>query len=110
MRNSESGFTLVELVAAMGIMMLLASAALPLVRIHAQHLKEVELREDLREMRTAIDRYKDFADQGLISVEPDTYGYPPDLDTLVNGVPVKGASDLKYKFLRKIPLDPMSGR
>lgn len=104
----EHGFTLVELVAAMAIMMLLASAALPLERMHAQRLKEVQLREDLREIRTAIDRYKDFSDQGLIPVEPDTFGYPPDLDTLVKGVPVKGSHDLRYRFLRKIPVDPMT--
>lgn len=109
-RNLGRGFTLMELVAAMGIMTLLASAALPLAQMHAQHLKEVELHRDLREIRTAIDRYKDYADQGLISVEPDTYGYPPDLETLVNGVPVRGASDLKYKFLRRLPVDPMTGQ
>ncbi|MGH9407491.1 MAG: type II secretion system protein [Terriglobia bacterium] len=107
---SEHGFTLVELVAAMAIMAILAGAALPLARIHAEHLRELELRENLREVRTAIDRYKDFSDQGLISVEPDSYGYPPDLETLVNGVPVKGNSDLKYKFLRRIPVDPMTGK
>ncbi|MGH9398122.1 MAG: type II secretion system protein [Terriglobia bacterium] len=109
-REPERGFTLVELVAAMAIMMLLASAALPLARVHAQRLKEVQLREDLREMRTAIDRYKDFTDQGLIPVEPDTFGYPPDLETLVKGVPVKGSHDMRYRFLRKIPVDPMTGQ
>lgn len=107
---SERAFTLVELVAVIGIIMVLSAAALPVERIHAQHVRELELREDLREIRTAIDRYKDFADEGLISTEPDTFGYPPDLDTLVKGVPVKGQSDLKYKFLRKIPTDPMTGQ
>lgn len=107
---SEQAFTLVELIAVIGIMMLLTTAALPIERIHAQHVKEIELREDLREIRTAIDRYKDFADEGLISTEPDSLGYPPDLETLVKGVPVKGKSDLKYKFLRKIPVDPMTGQ
>lgn len=109
-RRSERAFTLVELVAAMAIMMLLASAALPLLRVHAQRLKEIELREDLQQMRTAIDRYKDFSDQGLIPVEPDTFGYPPDLETLVKGVPVKGSQDVRYRFLRKIPVDPMTGQ
>ncbi|MDE3180313.1 MAG: general secretion pathway protein GspG [Acidobacteriota bacterium] len=93
----------------MAIMLLLASAALPLERMHARRLKEAELHADLREMRTAIDRYKDFSDQGLIPVQPDTFGYPPDLQTLVKGVPVKGSHDLRYKFLRKIPVDPMTG-
>ncbi|MGH9402652.1 MAG: type II secretion system protein [Terriglobia bacterium] len=109
-KTSERAFTLVELIAVIGIMMILSAAALPLERIHAQHVKEIELRQDLREIRTAIDRYKDFADEGLISAEPDTLGYPPDLDTLVKGVPVKGQSNLKYKFLRKIPVDPMTGQ
>lgn len=106
---SERAFTLVELLAAMAIMTLLAGAALPLARTHAQRLKEEELHRDLREIRTAIDRYKDFSDQGLIPVKPDTFGYPPDLETLVNGVSVKGTSDVKYKFLRRIPVDPMTG-
>lgn len=105
----ESGFTLLELIAAMAIMTVLASAALPLARVHAQHLRETELREDLRDIRTAIDRYKDFSDRGLIPVKSDTFGYPPDLETLVKGVPVKGSSELKYKFLRRIPVDPMTG-
>lgn len=109
-KASEQAFTLVELIAVIGIMMLLTTAALPIERIHAQHVKELELRQDLREIRTAIDRYKDFADEGLISTEPDSLGYPPDLETLVKGVPVKAQSDLKYKFLRKIPVDPMTGQ
>lgn len=110
-RASERAFTLVELIAVIGILMVLTMAAMPVERVHAQHMKEMELRQDLREIRTAIDRYKDFADEGLISTDPDTLGYPPDLDTLVNGVPLKGQSDdLKYKFLRKIPADPMTGQ
>ncbi len=103
------GFTLVEMVAAMAIMMIMAGAALPLEEMHAQRVKEEQLREDLREMRQAIDRYKDLSDQGLIPVEPDSYGYPPDLQTLVDGVPLKGNPDVRYKFLRKIPVDPMTG-
>lgn len=107
--NVGRGFTLVELVACMAIMLILTAVALPLARVHAEHLKETELREDLRDLRTAIDRYKDFSDLGLITVEPDTFGYPPDLETLVRGVPVKGSKDVRYKFLRKIPVDPMTG-
>ena len=60
-------------------------------------------------MREAIDRYKDFSDKGMIPVKVDTYGYPPDLKILVEGVPIKGAVSAKYKFLRKVPVDPMSG-
>ncbi|HUY13126.1 MAG TPA: type II secretion system protein [Terriglobia bacterium] len=106
----EEAFTLVELIAAMAIMMILASAALPLERIHAQRLREQELRENLREMRSAIDRYKDFSDHGLIQVKIDTFGYPPDLDTLVKGVTLSGTSNGKYRFLRRIPVDPMTGQ
>jgi general secretion pathway protein G len=109
-RCREKGFTLVEMVAAMAIMMILASAALPLARIHAERLREQELRDDLREMRSAIDRYKDFSDHGLIQVKVDTFGYPPDLDTLVKGVTLGGTSSGKYRFLRRIPVDPMTGQ
>jgi general secretion pathway protein G len=108
--RSGRGFTLVELIAAMAILMLLTSVALPLARIQVQRAREVELRRDLRQMREAIDRYKDFADRGMIPSQPDTYGYPPDLQTLVDGVPLKGSANLKYKFLRRIPIDPMTGK
>src|SRR5487761_89556 len=104
----DDGFTLLELVATMAIMTVLAGAVLPLTRVHVQRLREIELRRDLRELRTAIDRYKDFSDRGLIPVQPDTFGYPPDIETLVRGVPVKGSATLRYKFLRRIPVDPMT--
>jgi general secretion pathway protein G len=106
----SQGFTLMELIATMAIMMILAGAALPIVRVHAQRVRELELRRDLREVRSAIDRYKDFADRGMIAADPSTLNYPPDLDALVNGVVLKGASTVKYKFLRRIPIDPMTGR
>jgi len=102
------GFTLVEMIAAMTILLLLTTVALPVARMEVQRTKEQELRRDLRTMRDAIDRYKDFADRGMIPTQMDTYGYPPDLKTLVAGVPLKG-SKAKYKFLRKIPTDPMTG-
>jgi general secretion pathway protein G len=106
---SGSGFTLVELIAAITILLLLTSIALPMARVQVQRTREVELRRDLREMREAIDRYKDFSDRGMIPVKVDTFGYPPDLKTLVDGVVVKGAANAKYRFLRKIPVDPMTG-
>jgi general secretion pathway protein G len=107
---SQAGFTFLEMVATMAIITLLASVALPLATMRAQRLKEQELRQDLRDMRAAIDHYKDLSDQGLIPIEPDSFGYPPDLETLVTGVQVKGASgDVRYKFLRKVPVDPMTG-
>lgn len=105
------GFTLVELIAAITILLLLTSVALPVARVQAQRTREVELRRALREMRQTIDRHKDFADRGMIPSKPDSFGYPPDLETLVNGVPLKGSSGgAKYKFLRKIPMDPMTGK
>jgi general secretion pathway protein G len=107
---SEKGFTLVELIAAITILLLLTSIALPMARVQVQRTREVELRRDLREMREAIDRYKEFSDRGMIPVKVDTFGYPPDLQTLVDGVVVKGAASAKYRFLRKIPVDPMTGR
>lgn len=109
-QNAGRGFTLVELLAAMVILLLLTSIALPMARVEIQHAREQELRRDLRTMRDAIDRYKDFADRGMIASTPDSFNYPPDLDTLVQGVPLKGASEAKYKFLRKIPIDPMTGQ
>jgi len=102
------GFTLVEMVAAMAIMLLLTTIALPTAGVVIKREKELELRRDLRMMRNAIDRYKDFSDRGMIPVKMDTFGYPPTLKTLVEGVPLKGSKD-KYKFLRKIPIDPMTG-
>jgi general secretion pathway protein G len=107
--TSGSGFTLVELLAAITILLLLTSIALPLAHVQVQRTREVELRRDLREMREAIDRYKDFSDRGMIPVKVDTFGYPPDLKALVDGVTVKGAANAKYRFLRKIPVDPMTG-
>lgn len=104
------GFTLVELIAAMTILLLLTTVALPLAQVQVQRAREVELRRALRTIREAIDRYKDFADRGMIPTEADTYGYPPDLQTLVDGVPLKGSANLKYKFLRRIPIDPMTGK
>ena len=104
------GFTMVEMLATMAIMIILAGAALPIARVHAHRVRELELHRALREIRSAIDRYKDFSDRGMIPVELDSYGYPPDLDTLVNGVTLKGAATAKYKFLRRIPVDSMTGK
>jgi general secretion pathway protein G len=105
---STSAFTFIELMAAITIMLLLTTVALPLARVQLQRSKEVELRRDLRQMREAIDHYKDLADHGMIPIKADTYGYPPDLQTLVDGVELKSASSAKYKFLRKLPVDPMT--
>jgi general secretion pathway protein G len=106
---SKRGFTLVELIAAITILLLLTTMALPLARVQVQREREVELRRDLRELRQAIDRYKDFSDRRMIPVKVDTFGYPPDIKILVEGVTLNGASTAKYKFLRRIPNDPMTG-
>lgn len=95
------------------IVMVLATAVLPLSKVGIQRQKEVELRRVLREMRTAVDRYKDAADLQQISnleFEPDDMGYPPDLETLVKGVPKAGdASQGRLRFLRRVPIDPLTG-
>lgn len=109
-RHADCGFTLVELIATMAILLLLTSVALPVARVQVQRAREVELRRALRQIREAIDRYKDFADRGMIPSQADTFGYPPDLETLVDGVPLKGSSTAKYKFLRRIPIDPTTGK
>jgi general secretion pathway protein G len=109
-RNLGRGFTLLELLATMVILILLTSVALPMARIRVQRTREVELRRSLRQIREAIDRYKDYYDRGMIPPTPDSFGYPPDLDTLVDGVVLKGTAEGKYKFLRRIPVDPMTGK
>ena len=107
-RFADSAFTFVELMASITIILLLTTVALPLARVQIQRAREVELRRDLREVRDAIDRYKAFSDQQMIPVKVDTFGYPPDLQTLVEGVALKGTATAKYKFLRKMPVDPMT--
>jgi general secretion pathway protein G len=142
-RKIQAGMTLLELVIACGILMVLSSAALPLARVTVMRQREAELRRNLREMRDAIDRYKDAADKNLIRIEVGSQGYPPDLETLMTGVTVSvgGTSQVgtsastvanfsstaqvgaasspssttsttptKVRFLRKIPVDPMTGK
>ena len=104
--GSESGLTLVELIITVAIVAILATAALPIARFQVKRQKERELRRDLWEMRDAIDRYKDAADKGAFQIKADSLGYPPDLQTLVDGVDIQ---DKKVKFLRRIPTDPMTG-
>ena len=112
MKRSEHGFTFLELVIVTAILMILASTIMPMAQVTAQRQREVELRRSLREMRTAIDKFKDAVDQGQIpttELEPGNEGYPPDLETLVNGVSAANdATGRKLKFLRKIPIDPMT--
>jgi general secretion pathway protein G len=108
-QRPDAGLTLIELILACAILMILATAALPLARVAVVRHKEAMLRYDLMQMRNAIDRYKDAADQNKIQVQAGTEGYPPDLQTLVDGVPLNGAQDKRVHFLREIPVDPMTG-
>ena len=109
-QTAQRGMTLLELIIATSILLILASAALPVNRMAIKRQKEFELREYLREMRSAIDRYKDAADKNLIQVELGTEGYPKDLDVLVNGIELATAKERRVRFLRRIPVDPMTGR
>ena len=105
-RPKARGFTLIELIVATAILVILTGMAVPMARVTIKRAKERELRHDLWELRDGIDRYKDAADRNAFQVKVGTEGYPPDLDTLVNGVDVGGK---KLKFLRRIPIDPMTG-
>lgn len=105
LKKRQLGMTLTELVVAAAIMSILAFMVIPIGRNVVKREKEKELRQALRDMREAIDRYKDLSDMGLIRVKLDSMGYPPDLDELVKGVDV---NNKKIKFLKKIPLDPMT--
>lgn len=110
--RAASGYSFVELLVVSVMLLVLASAVLPLSKVTIQRQREAELRRSLREMRTAIDRYKDSVDLGLIggtSVTAGSEGYPPDLETLVEGVELlNDATGRKIKFLRRIPFDPMT--
>jgi len=106
------GYTFVELLIVTTVLLILASAVLPLTRVTVQRQREAQLHRALREIRTAIDGFKDAVDQGRIAtteVESGSEGYPPDLETLVEGVTaVNDASGRKLKFLRRVPLDPLT--
>lgn len=108
--DSESGLTLVELIIVIAILSLLTTAALPVARYQMKRVKERELRTDLLTMRQALDAYRHAAEFGGIETKANSYNYPPDLQTLVDGVDVKSTkSTHKVQFLRSIPVDPMTG-
>jgi general secretion pathway protein G len=106
-RSGERGLTLVELIVTVAILSILASAAVPMAMFRVKRERERELHHDLWMMRDAIDHYKDAADKGAIQTKVDSQNYPPDLETLVNGVDIQSK---KVKFLRRIPIDPMTGK
>jgi len=103
-----AGMTLLELMVACAILLILATVAVPLARVTLIRRREELLRYDLRQMRDAIDRYKDDADKNMFLVPAGTEGYPPDLETLVQGVDLTGAQSVHLRFLREIPVDPMT--
>jgi general secretion pathway protein G len=105
-RRGDAGLTLIELIITVAILSILASAAVPVVTLQVKRAKEQALRRDLWEMRRAIDAYKDAADKGAFQTKADSMNYPPDLQTLVDGVDVQTKH---LRFLRKIPTDPMTG-
>ncbi len=110
MRRSRSrGYSLVELVVVVTVILVLTAMIVPVARFNWTRMKEMELKEALRNMRTAIDDYKRLSDQGLIPVEVGTEGYPKELDDLVKGVELVGQVKKVRKFLRKVPVDPMTG-
>jgi general secretion pathway protein G len=125
LKKEQKGFTLIEMIVTFTILAILATVAIPLARTAVKREKEIELRRSLRTIRDAIDAYKKLADENRIEFEDDTEGYPPDLETLVEGVEVSGGAqpgrmqrsgsrrereeDKKIvKFLRRIPKDPMT--
>ena len=111
--DDPRGYTFVELIIVTTIILILASAVQPLVRVTIQRQKESELRRALRDMRDAIDKFKESADAQMIpatELKPNSEGYPPDLESLVEGVSVANdATGRKLKFLRRVPIDPMTG-
>lgn len=109
-RDRRAGMTLVELIVACTILMLLSGMAVPMARSRIHKIKERELQSALREMRAAIDKYKDYADSNKLGPQKvDGFGYPESLQALVEGVKGSGkASDTKIKFLRRLPRDPMT--
>jgi general secretion pathway protein G len=111
--DDARGYTFVELIIVTTIILILASAVQPLVRVTIQRQKETELRRALRDMRDAIDKFKESADAQMIpatELKPNSEGYPPDLESLVEGVSVANdATGRKLKFLRRVPIDPITG-
>jgi len=109
-RRADAGFTLAELVMVASVLAILATVTLPIAKFSAKRSKEADLRLALREMRMAVDEYKRYSEAGLIPVDIGTEGYPKKLDILVEGVSIVGQVDKKLKLLRRVPIDPMTGK
>ncbi len=108
LRRRSLGYSLTELVMVVACILILTAAIVPVTRFSVQRQRELELKEALRSMRSAIDDYKRLSDQGLIPVDLGSEGYPKTLEVLVEGVDLVGQVKKKRKFLRKIPIDPMT--
>ena len=106
--SRQHGFTIVELAVVAAMIAILTAMVVPVAKYTLKRQDEIELRYQLRLMRDAIDKYKQFSDLGLIPVQIGSEGYPPDLKTLVEGVTLVGQLDKKQKFLRRVPIDPMT--
>ena len=108
----QRGYTFVELMVVTTLLLILASAVMPLAQVASQRQREAELRRSLREVRTAIDQFRMGVEQGRIpttELEPENENYPPDLETLVEGIAAANdASGRKIRFLRRVPVDPMT--
>ena len=108
-RRQEAGLTYLEVMITIAILLILASATIPVAKTAIKRQRELELKSALREMRNAIDNYKKYSDQGLIQKEGlESEGFPPDLDILVEGVTLQGTIDKRIRFLRRVPKDPMT--
>ncbi|HEY7111877.1 MAG TPA: type II secretion system protein [Thermoanaerobaculia bacterium] len=107
-RQRQSGFTVVELSVVCAMIAILTAMAIPVAKYSIKRQNEMELKYDLRLLRDALDKYKQYADTGQIQVQLGSEGYPPDLKTLVDGVQLAGQLNKKQKFLRRIPIDPMT--
>jgi general secretion pathway protein G len=105
----QRGFSLVELVVVCVVLTILAGVSFPIAKNVARRQKEAELHYVLRQMRNAIDEHKRYSDAGLIPVELGTDGYPGELETLVEPIDLVGQIDVRKRFLRRIPIDPMTG-
>jgi general secretion pathway protein G len=105
--SRQRGVTLLEMIVVITILLILMGAAVPVAKVSVRRQREIELRRALWEMRSAVDRYKDAADKNAFRTKLGSEGYPPDLDTLVNGEEIAGGK--KLRFLRRIPMDPMTG-